>query len=400
MDSSISELISSLPSLYASKNSSEIDDSFLRSHLTEIVTYLNSIPRSPLKKAVRVLVGPCMDLIHSGHFNFLRQAKSLGDVLVVGVIADEEILRAKGPTVMNLEERTAVIEACKWVDEVHPGIPYVGNLALLERFNCEYLVHGDDLAIRKDTGQDALAEVRQAGRLKIVKRTEGVSTTEMVGRMLLMTSTPEASNDIPPTPVSKIIKDPGTSSLLASTRRISQFASNNSPPTDARVVYVDGAFDLLHMGHINTLKAASALGNYLIVGVHDDKTVHSHKGKNFPIMNLNERCLNLLALKYVDDVIMGAPWAISEDMIKTLNIAVVVQGSYHKLGKSEEDVSDPYELPKRMGIYVEVESAVQLDTERIIQRIIANRNNYVERNQRCVEKETNYYENKTYVREI
>lgn len=41
-------------------------------------------------------------------------------------------------------------------------------------------------------------------------------------------------------------------------------------------------------------------------------------------MNLYERTLNLLALKFVDDVIMGAPWAVTEDMIKNYNIKVVV----------------------------------------------------------------------------
>jgi len=47
-----------------------------------------------------------------------RQAKSLGDILVVGVHSDEEIARHKGPTVMKEKERYALIRSCKWVDEV------------------------------------------------------------------------------------------------------------------------------------------------------------------------------------------------------------------------------------------------------------------------------------------
>jgi len=89
-------------------------------------------------------------------------------------------------------------------------------------------------------------------------------------------------------------------------------------------VYLDGSFDLLHKGHVETIQKAKELGDYLIVGVHDDRTVNRIKGLNYPIMNLHERTLNLLALKYVDDVIMGAPWEITEDMIKTLNIQIVV----------------------------------------------------------------------------
>jgi len=90
------------------------------------------------------------------------------------------------------------------------------------------------------------------------------------------------------------------------------------------VVYIDGAFDLIHIGHVKTLKKAKELGDYLIVGVHDDHTVNEHKGSNYPIMNLYERTLNLLSIKYVDDVVIGAPWAVTEEMIKNYNISVVV----------------------------------------------------------------------------
>lgn len=49
------------------------------------------------------------------------QAKAFGDELVVGLIPDSEILRCKGPPVQNEEERLALVEAVKWVDEVITG---------------------------------------------------------------------------------------------------------------------------------------------------------------------------------------------------------------------------------------------------------------------------------------
>jgi len=49
------------------------------------------------------------------------QAKSLGDQLVVGLIPDREILRCKGPPVLNEEERYALVASVKWVDEVITG---------------------------------------------------------------------------------------------------------------------------------------------------------------------------------------------------------------------------------------------------------------------------------------
>ena len=59
----------------------------------------------------------CFDIMHSGHYNAIRQAKALTDILVVGVHSDEEIRKHKGPPVMNDEERLATVRACKWVDE-------------------------------------------------------------------------------------------------------------------------------------------------------------------------------------------------------------------------------------------------------------------------------------------
>lgn len=47
----------------------------------------------------------CFDLMHYGHANALRQAKALGDELVVGVVSDEQIVANKGPPVLSMEER-------------------------------------------------------------------------------------------------------------------------------------------------------------------------------------------------------------------------------------------------------------------------------------------------------
>jgi ethanolamine-phosphate cytidylyltransferase len=48
----------------------------------------------------------CFDMMHYGHCNALRQARALGDELVVGVVSDEEIIANKGPPVIPLYERS------------------------------------------------------------------------------------------------------------------------------------------------------------------------------------------------------------------------------------------------------------------------------------------------------
>ena len=46
-----------------------------------------------------------------------------------------------------------------------------------------------------------------------------------------------------------------------------------------------------------------------------------HKGRNYPIMNIQERVLGLLSCRFVDEVVIGAPWEITSDMITTFNIS-------------------------------------------------------------------------------
>jgi len=70
---------------------------------------------------VRVYMDGCFDMMHYGHANAMRQAKALGDELVLGLIPDSEILMAKGPPVMNDAERKTMVESVKWVDEVIEG---------------------------------------------------------------------------------------------------------------------------------------------------------------------------------------------------------------------------------------------------------------------------------------
>jgi ethanolamine-phosphate cytidylyltransferase len=80
----------------------------------------------------------------------------------------------------------------------------------------------------------------------------------------------------------------------------------------------------LHNGHIETLKQAKAKGDFLYVGVWGDDIVNYLKGSNYPILSLHERVLMVLACKYVDDVVIEAPFIITEDLIKSLNINEVV----------------------------------------------------------------------------
>jgi len=182
--------------------------------------------------------------------------------------------------------------------------------------------------------------------------------------------------------------------LLQTTRRIRQFSSGKDPKPTDKVVYVDGTFDLLHVGHVRLLKKAKEQGDFLIVGLHDDETVENIKGKYYPILHLQERVLNILALRYVDEVIIGAPWKVNENMLKNFNIQLVVEGSIGPTSETEAQTikqNDPYEIPKKLGIYKKLESGSTMTTESIINQIIDNRNKLSQAHEIKKKKLENYY---------
>jgi len=130
----------------------------------------------------RGYVDGCYDLCHSGHFNCIRQAAGVVHTLIVGPNSDEEILRAKGPTVLNGQERAEVLRALKWVDYVEQDTPYDPSVEVLDQYNCQYYIHGDDpVMINGVNINETLANL---GRFKEVKRTTGVSTTDITGKLL------------------------------------------------------------------------------------------------------------------------------------------------------------------------------------------------------------------------
>ena len=76
-------------------------------------------------------------------------------------------------------------ESCKWADEIVEDVPYDPTLELLDKLKCSHIAHGDDLILTSD-GEDSYKQFKDANRMLIFKRTEGISTTDIVGRLLLM----------------------------------------------------------------------------------------------------------------------------------------------------------------------------------------------------------------------
>ena len=71
-----------------------------------------------------------------------------------------------------------------------------------------------------------------------------------------------------------------------------------------KIVFTNGCFDLIHLGHIEVLARSADLGDRLIIGVNTDISIKNIKGKNRPIIKEDSRVKQLAALEFVDAVIL------------------------------------------------------------------------------------------------
>ena len=209
------------------------------------------------------------------------------------------------------------------------------------------MVHGDDIT-SDGAGEDCYRFVKAADRFKVVKRTPSISTTDLVGRMLLCTKShfirslerTLAGAEGPGTDAERratgdtmrerirlyatdeTAKQPGAHVLFwGAAGGFRELFRGAGPKPGQRVVYVDGGFDLFSSGHIQFLRlvveAEEALARedgwyaeqavnerkgkgadygpvFVVAGVHDDEVINKWKGVNYPIMNIFERGLCVL----------------------------------------------------------------------------------------------------------
>ena len=95
------------------------------------------------------------------------------------------------------------------------------------------------------------------------------------------------------------------------------------------LVFVNGCFDILHLGHIKLLEFAYEYGN-VFIGLNSDKSIKSIKGNNRPFFNEQYRKEMLLAIKYVYDVILFDELT-PKKIINQLNPNIIVVGYDHSI---------------------------------------------------------------------
>jgi len=143
----------------------------------------------------RVYVDMAGDLFHCGHVNLLHDARAFGDWLVVGVLGDDTIASYKRTPIMTLEERVAVISACRYVDEVISPAPFRVTRDFIDRYDISYVVHGDDMP--PEVARDIYEGAVRTGIYRSVPYTSGVSTTDIIRRVREAQTPAAGPDDVP-----------------------------------------------------------------------------------------------------------------------------------------------------------------------------------------------------------
>ena len=98
---------------------------------------------------------------------------------------------------------------------------------------------------------------------------------------------------------------------------------------DQKIVFTNGCFDILHLGHIDYLSKAADLGNILIIGVNTDASVSRIKGPQRPLQDQESRSVILASLKFVDAIVLfdeDTPY----ELIRQIQPDILVKGADYK----------------------------------------------------------------------
>ncbi len=126
-----------------------------------------------------VFTNGCFDLLHLGHINSLRAAKSFGDKLIVGINSDTSVKRLKGAErpIIHEKDRLGMVEALKMVDAVtlfHEETPE----ELISQILPDILVKGNDYKIDNIAGSKIVLE--NGGKVELIPLTDGYSTSRLI----------------------------------------------------------------------------------------------------------------------------------------------------------------------------------------------------------------------------
>ncbi len=130
-----------------------------------------------------VFTNGCFDLLHVGHIRYLEEAKTLGDILIVGVNSDASVRKLKGPKrpVLPVEDRTEILSGLGCVDYI-TVFDELDPLALITSLQPNILVKGGDWTKEQTVGKEVVE--RSGGEVVIIPFVQGASTSSLIETIL------------------------------------------------------------------------------------------------------------------------------------------------------------------------------------------------------------------------
>lgn len=154
-----------------------------RSHkMVESEVPLGQDPSRP----ARLYADGIFDLFHFGHARLLEQCKKMFPYvhLIVGVCGDEDTHKIKGKTVMTEYERMESVKHCRWVDEVVCPCPWSITTEFMDEHQIDFVCHDDIPYLAGGGGDDVYGPIKRAGKFLATQRTEGISTSDLIMRLV------------------------------------------------------------------------------------------------------------------------------------------------------------------------------------------------------------------------
>lgn len=146
---------------------------------SELPIYISALKAQ--KKSI-VFTNGCFDILHIGHIHYLEAAKSLGDVLIIGLNTDKSVSDLKGPDrpINQQDDRANVLSALRAVDVVvlfDESTP----LSLISEIMPDILVKGGDYTLETIVGADIV--LAHNGKVEIIPFVDGKSTSSIINKI-------------------------------------------------------------------------------------------------------------------------------------------------------------------------------------------------------------------------